>query len=35
MKNDWEQLCVGDVVTIKRNNKFICVFVSDVPDYPN
>jgi len=34
MKKGWEELCVGDVITIKRKNKFICVFVSDTPPHP-
>tara|TARA_B100000035_G_scaffold249473_1_gene218289 strand:- start:6832 stop:7275 length:444 start_codon:yes stop_codon:yes gene_type:complete len=34
MKESWQQLCVGDVITIKRGNKFACVFVSDIPGYP-
>ena len=34
MKECWQQLCVGDVITIKRNNKFVCVFVSGIPEHP-
>ena len=34
MKKGWEEISVGDVITIKRKDKFICVFASDVPAYP-
>lgn len=34
MKEGWEQICVGDVITIRRKNKFICVFASEVPPHP-
>ena len=34
MKESWEQLCIGDVITVKRKDKFVCVFVSDIPGYP-
>ena len=34
MKESWQQLCVGDVITIKRDSKFACVFVSDTPELP-
>ena len=34
MKESWQQLCVGDVITIKRDGKFVCVFVSGIPEYP-
>jgi len=34
MKKGWEEISVGDVITIKRKDKFICVFASDVPAHP-
>ena len=34
MKDSWQQLCVGDVITIKRDNKFVCVFVAGIPEHP-
>jgi hypothetical protein len=34
MKENWQQLCVGDVITIKKDNKFVCVFVADTPVHP-
>ena len=30
MKSEWEEICTGDVITVKRKNKHICVYVADV-----
>lgn len=30
MKKEWQDICTGDVITVKRNNKHICVYVSDI-----
>lgn len=29
MEKNWEEICTGDIITVKRNNKHICVYVSD------
>ena len=34
MKNGWESLCVGDIITIKKGNKYKCVYVIDAPPHP-
>ena len=30
MEENWQEICTGDVITVKRDNKHICVYVSDV-----
>lgn len=34
MERSWEEICVGDVITVKVKNKHACVYVADIPGRP-